>query len=90
MRTLRNALLMLGALVVFVISGDALARTAYCADCDQAEHDCVEQEIQKLNDCCQFYGCGVNNPVMNNYCLDQANDTYVGCMMSKGCAPRNH
>lgn len=89
MRTLRNALLMLGALTVLVVGGDALARSAYCADCDQAEHDCVEQEIQKLNDCCQFWGCSTSGWAVN-YCADQANDTYVGCMMSKGCAPRQH
>lgn len=84
----RTAALVVVLLLIFGIG--ISASTSYCADCNQADHACMEQQAQDLNDCCYLFGCDVNNPVANSYCYNRSEDVYKGCMVTKGCAPRNH
>jgi hypothetical protein len=86
MRTTRNALLMLMVLVALVFGGDTFARSAYCADCaagGAVDHQCSQEELQDLNDCCQVFGCNSNWSI--NYCADRSKDVYNGCAVLHGC-----
>jgi hypothetical protein len=60
MRTIRKALLVTTALATLVFGSDIAARSAYCADCSPTgavQHECQQEQIVDLNNCCQVYGC---------------------------------
>lgn len=73
-------LLILG---VLTISTAALSYPAYCFDCSDAEHDCTQEALQELNDCCQIWGCETSGTV--NYCANKAAQRRCACGLVKAC-----
>jgi hypothetical protein len=86
MRTIRNALLVMTALATLVFGSDIAARSAYCADCNPGgavDHQCTQEQLQDLNNCCQIYGCQSSWSI--NYCADRSEEVHDGCVILHGC-----
>ena len=73
-------LIMLGVLVIAVT---ALSYPAYCFDCGSAEHDCTQEEITELNNCCQIWGCDTSGTL--SYCYNKSSQARCACGVLKGC-----
>lgn len=73
-------------LVTLVLTFAVLTSPAECADCIEGGsvwHDCMQEEIQDLNDCCQVFGC--NSAWSNSYCSGRSKDVFSGCAILHGC-----